>query len=733
MTIGKKLIFYGVLGSTVPLLLFGIIAVWQGGKTFNEAEKATRKQAYINLESITKGTNAMLIAQHEVLERKVATDLNVAANEVKAAGGVHLTDTKYRWNARNQYTGAEQALELPQMLVGTAAVTSNADPRVQSPIVDKVRDLVGGTCTIFQRMNAAGSMLRVATNVETKQGTRAINTFIPAINPDGNPNPVLQKVLRGERYIGRAFVVNAWYITAYEPIKDITGNIVGMLYVGIPQESATSLREQIMQVGVGETGYVYVLNSSGAYVISKQGKRDGEVIWDAKDHEGKNFIQDMVKAAQNLQPGEVGESSYIWKNPGESAPRLKSTKFMYFEPWDWIIAVGSYENELLSDTNMIRAVNNKGNVIMAGVFILCLIACALLWFFISKGLTRPIQKTMDLLTVISAGDLSQDVEPEMLKRKDEIGSMMQALQAMVINLRELLGGLADGVTTLVSSSGELTGVSTQTAAGVESMAERSNTLAAAAEEASSNTASVATGMDHTTHSLSSVASATEEMSATVGEIASNSEKARDISEQAMNQTQIVTGTMQSLGEAAQEIDKVTETITEISSQTNLLALNATIEAARAGTAGKGFAVVAGEIKELARQTAEATEDIKRRISGIQTSTGSAISDIAQITQVIQEVGNLVNSIAAGIEEQSVVTRDVAGNIAQASAEVNDANDQLAQTASVSQAIAKDVAAVNLTVDEIRQGNGQLQNSTTELSALAERLSLMIKKFKVSNS
>ena len=124
--------------------------------------------------------------------------------------------------------------------------------------------------------------------------------------------------------------------------------------------------------------------------------------------------------------------------------------------------------------------------------------------------------------------------------------------------------------------------------------------------------------------------------------------------------------LQQLGSAAQEIGQVTETITNISSQTNLLALNATIEAARAaGAAGKGFAVVANEIKELARQTAGATEDIKAKISGVQSSTGGAISDIGRIVNVIQEVGGLVANIAAAIEEQATVTRDVAGNIAQA--------------------------------------------------------------------
>ena len=141
--------------------------------------------------------------------------------------------------------------------------------------------------------------------------------------------------------------------------------------------------------------------------------------------------------------------------------------------------------------------------------------------------------------------------------------------------------------------------------------------------------------------------------------------------------------MQQLGQAAQQISKVTETITDISSQTNLLALNATIEAARAGSSGKGFAVVANEVKELARQTSAATEDIKRTIAGVQGFTGTAIADIDKIAGVISEVGQIVSSIAASVEEQTAVTRDVASNIAQASAGVKSVNDRVAQTASVS--------------------------------------------------
>jgi hemerythrin-like metal-binding protein len=190
--------------------------------------------------------------------------------------------------------------------------------------------------------------------------------------------------------------------------------------------------------------------------------------------------------------------------------------------------------------------------------------------------------------------------------------------------------------------------------------------------------------------------------------------------------------MHQLGQAAQEIGVVTETITDISSQTNLLALNATIEAARAGSAGKGFAVVANEIKELARQTAGATEDIKAKIGGVQSSAGSAIADIEKITSVIDEVGHLVAGIATAIEEQATVTRDVAGNIAQASAGVQESTERVAQTASVSRSMAADIASVDAAASEIRAGGEQVQASAAELSHLSEQLRNLVGQFKLQD-
>jgi methyl-accepting chemotaxis protein len=350
-------------------------------------------------------------------------------------------------------------------------------------------------------------------------------------------------------------------------------------------------------------------------------------------------------------------------------------------------------------------------------------------FIFSSKIVGALSVVVNRLKAIANGDLSGARLPEkVLSRPDELGTLATASQEMSENLRKLLGGIKGGVQTLAASATELTAVSEQTASHSASMSDRAHTVAAAAEEASANTMSIAAGMEQSSSSLSSVASATEEMSSTVADISGNTSRARAISEQAMGQAQTITDQMQKLGQAAQEIGHVTETITNISAQTNLLALNATIEAARAGTAGKGFAVVANEIKELAKQTAEATEDIKARIAGIQGSTGTAITDIGQITTVIKDVGTIVTSIAAAIEQQANVTRDVAGNIAQASSGVREANQRVSQTAEVSKTIAHDIAGVNASVVDIRQGGEHVQASAVELSKLAENLGAQIAQF-----
>lgn len=346
---------------------------------------------------------------------------------------------------------------------------------------------------------------------------------------------------------------------------------------------------------------------------------------------------------------------------------------------------------------------------------------------ISRGITGPLSRGVAYARKLADGDLTHTLD---INQKDEVGQLADAMNEMGSRLRQMFKDIAQGVQTLASASTELSAVSGQMTSSSRGTSSKASTVAAATEEMSVNMTSVAAGMEQTAANINTVATATEEMTATIGDIARNSEKASAITNMAVSQAGAISGLMSELGRAANEIGKVTETISAISAQTNLLALNATIEAARAGAAGKGFAVVAGEIKDLAAQTAAATDDIKGKIEGIQRSTATTVGDIGKISQVIQEVNDIVTTIAAAIEEQSVVTRDIAGNIAQAAHGVRDVNERVSQSSTASQAIAQDISQVDQAAGEINSSSTQVRVSAEELSQLAEQLKDMVGRFRI---
>ena len=349
---------------------------------------------------------------------------------------------------------------------------------------------------------------------------------------------------------------------------------------------------------------------------------------------------------------------------------------------------------------------------------------------IARDLTRPIAAIIKHLGDVSRGDVSKDMPADLAARSDEAGDLAKATQQVVANLRPMIKDVSQGVHTLSASSTELSAISGQMSDGSRKASERADAVAAAAEEMSAAMHTLADAMERASANLTSVACSTEEMTATIGEIAANSEKARRITGDATRHAAQVGESVGQLGQAAQLIGKVTETISNISAQTNLLALNATIEAARAGAAGKGFAVVANEIKDLAQQTAKATEDIKDKVTGIQSSTSQTIVDIGTISQTIKDVSEIVSSIATAIEEQAAVTKDIASNLAQASNGVQSANQQVSQTSQVSTQIASDIGTVNQTASEAAAGSAQVRSGAEDLSRLAEALSNTVEQFKL---
>jgi methyl-accepting chemotaxis protein len=360
----------------------------------------------------------------------------------------------------------------------------------------------------------------------------------------------------------------------------------------------------------------------------------------------------------------------------------------------------------------------------------CMALAVLVSLGTARSISRPLQSAVTLLDTVAKGDLSQGVSAALVGRSDEIGDLAKAVDRMTGTLRAVLGNVQTGVGQLTDSSNLLNTAATQAASQATAAAERASTVASAAGEMSREAQSVAGTIEHSAGNLASVATATEEMSATVADIAGHSEKARTISADATRQADDLTRLIQQLGSAAQEVGKVSETIAAISAQTNLLALNATIEAARAGAAGKGFAVVANEVKELAQQTASATEDIKARIGGIQETTRAAVDDIDKIGRVIRSVGDIVSTIATAIEEQASVTKDIAANIAGASSGIREATGQVARSSHTAGSIADDIRTVTTATSAITTASQDVETSAASLAALATELRQQVAQFRV---
>src|SRR5262245_21510238 len=316
----------------------------------------------------------------------------------------------------------------------------------------------------------------------------------------------------------------------------------------------------------------------------------------------------------------------------------------------------------------------------------------------AEELRTKVESILEVVNAASRGDLTREVT---VHGTDSIGQMAEGLAKFFTNLRGNVTNIAQTSQVLASSSQELTAVSQQMAANAEETASQANVASAAAEQVSKNVTVVSTGA--------------EEMGASIQEIAKSANEAARVATSAVKVAETTNTTVAKLGESSAEIGNVVKVITLIAQQTNLLALNATIEAARAGEAGKGFAVVANEVKELAKQTAKATEDISGKIEAIQRNTKGAVEAIAQIGKIINQINDLQNTIASAVEEQSVTTGEINRNVAEAARSSNE--------------IAQSISGVAQAARSTTEGTSNTQRSADELSKIALDLQKLVSQFK----
>jgi methyl-accepting chemotaxis protein len=578
----KKINDYKIGIRLAVLLISAIVVIFSflGIYIYSIQKKAILKDTEIRMSEQVEDLCQIIKIQLKERQDYLEHSMLVAKEFFDYEGKAILNESKkIKLTVSNQFTQEKKGIIIPEIKLGIS-------PLINHPVTEKITRFLGAKCTIFQRFN--DGFVRISTTVLNKNGQKAINTYIP------NNSPVIETILKGKNYNARAFVVNDWYLTSYIPIK-INDNIVGMLFIGLPEKELTDIKIIFNNRKYFKTGYPFLIDKKGNFIIHP--KKEGE------NHKNDEFFQQILATG-----AESGTSTYFWE--GEK----KIQYFKYIPENELYVSASIYESELLG-------IISKTRNILILAFFLSLISVSYIIYLISNSISKAINKGVEFSEKISNGQLYANLD---IHQNDEIGMLAKALTNMKEKLKEIVTGINDG-------ANEIAAASTQISSGAQIFSTGASEQASATEE---------------------VSATMEEMTATIQQNSDNALQTEKIARKSSQKIKEGSDTLFTTIDAMKKISEKITIIGDIAEKTDLLAINAAIEAARAGEHGKGFSVVASEVRKLAENSQLAAKEINEL-----THSSGKIADksgalLHKIIPEIEKTSNLVQEIALTSSEQS---------------------------------------------------------------------------------
>jgi methyl-accepting chemotaxis protein-2 (aspartate sensor receptor) len=483
---------------------------------------------------------------------------------------------------------------------------------------DRFTRETGGNATIF--VANGDDFVRVTTSVRKENGDRAVGTALD------HASPAYVQLKNGKPYVGLVTLFGKQTITDYEPVRDASGKVIAVLYVGIDISADLAvLKERIKGMKIGDTGYFYVLNAAPGKNLGEllvHPTKEGTNILDNRDTDGRQFVREMLASKEGL-------TTYPWQNPGDPKPRSRVAAYSLFKDWNWLVAGGTYEDEIVAEAASLRNRAILSGLVALAVFALILNAV------MKRTVTRPLTEARDAAVRMAQGDLTVTLAST---RRDEIGRLAAAMNQIGRGLSSVVGQVRNGAEQIANASSEI----------------------------SSGNLDLCSRTEQQAATLAATANAMQDLTQTVRQNAGDAQQANQL---AVNTSMVaqeggrmvsqVIERMEAIKASSGRINDIIGVIDGIAFQTNILALNAAVEAARAGEQGRGFAVVASEVRNLAQRSAAAAKEIKTLIqaSGAEVDAGSRLvqeagTTMADVLNSAEQVTGIMSRISAASTEQT---------------------------------------------------------------------------------